>query len=101
MTRLIAILVIAYAWTLSGMSVEQGQVRSLTRCKKGELRRQWSLFKEGLQYFIEQPQMRLSQPILSQIDDYVENCPLLSPQGERGNCRQLSSSFSFPILCPT
>ena len=39
MTRLIAILVIAYAWTLSMGCRAVERVRSLTRCKKGELRR--------------------------------------------------------------
>ena len=71
MTRLIAILVIAYAWTLSMgcRAVEQGQVRSLTRCKKGELRRQWSLFKEGLQYFIEQLARKCVYPQLYFVAD--------------------------------
>lgn len=55
MTRLIAILVVAYAWTLSlgCHAVEKGLARSLTRNQKQKPRRQWSLFKEGLMYFVE------------------------------------------------
>ena len=69
---------IAYAALSMGCrAVEQGS--PLTRCKKGELRRQWSLFKEGLQYFIEQlANASIRNSILSQIDDYVENCALTS-----------------------
>ncbi len=55
MTRLIAILTVAYAWTLSMgcHAVEQGLARPLTRGAKSKPRRQWSLFKEGLMYFVE------------------------------------------------
>lgn len=53
MTRLIAILTVAYAWTISlgCHAVEKGLARPLIRGKTGKPRRQLSLFKEGLRYF--------------------------------------------------
>ena len=53
MTRLIAILTVAYAWMISlgCRAVEEGLARPPIRNKNDKLRRQWSLFKEGLQYF--------------------------------------------------
>lgn len=53
MTRLMALLVVAYGWILGigSYAVHWRRARSLIRHKTGELRRQWSLFKEGLQLF--------------------------------------------------
>ena len=55
MSRFLAIMVVAYAWMLSfgSQAVEQGRAQPLIRDKSGNWRRQWSLFKEGLRYFIE------------------------------------------------
>lgn len=53
MTRFLMILVVAYAWVLGvgSYAIHWGYARPLTRRSNGELRRQWSLFKEGLQLF--------------------------------------------------
>ena len=53
MSSFLAILALAYAWMLSfgSQAVEQGRARPLVKDKTGKWRRQWSLFKEGLQYF--------------------------------------------------
>lgn len=55
MSRLLAIMVVAYAWMLSfgSHAVEQGRAKRLIRDESGNWRRQWSLFKEGLRYFVE------------------------------------------------
>lgn len=55
MSRFLAILALAYTWMISfgSHAVEQGRVRRLVQDKTGKWRRQWSLFKEGLQYFAE------------------------------------------------
>ena len=71
MTGLIAILVVAYAWTLSMgcQAVKTGLARSLTKGKRPKPRRQWSLFKEGLMYFIERVTPRYFCPPLQFIPD--------------------------------
>ena len=53
MARLMLILVVAYGWILGlgSYAVHWHQARGLIRQADGQLRRQWSLFKEGLQFF--------------------------------------------------
>ena len=53
MSRFFMILVVAYGWVLGvgSYAIHWQQARSLTRRKLGGLRRQWSVFKEGLQLF--------------------------------------------------
>lgn len=53
MTRLLLVLVVAYAWVLGlgSYAIHWKRARSLTRRSTGQLRRQWSFFKEGLQLF--------------------------------------------------
>ncbi len=53
MQRLMILLVLAYAWTLAlgTYAVEYGFAQPLQKHKDGALRRHWSLFKEGLQFF--------------------------------------------------
>lgn len=53
MTRLLMLLVVAYAWVLGlgSYAIHWKRARALTRRSSGQLRRQWSLFKEGLQLF--------------------------------------------------
>ncbi len=55
MSRFLAILALAYTWMISfgSQAVEQGRARRLIQDKTGQWRRQWSLFKEGLQFFTE------------------------------------------------
>lgn len=55
MERLMVLLVIAYAWVvaLGSFAVCQGRARPLQRHPDNHTRRHWSLFKEGLQYFVE------------------------------------------------
>lgn len=55
MSRFLAILAVAYTWMINFgcYAVEQGRARGLIRDKAGKWRRQWSLFKEGLQFFTE------------------------------------------------
>lgn len=71
MTGLIAILAVAYAWTLSMgcRAVENGLARSLTKGKRLTPRRQWSLFKEGLMCFIEKITPKYLCPPLRFIPD--------------------------------
>lgn len=56
MARLILLLAIAYTWTIAmgGVAIKEGSAHPLTRTADGSLRRHWSLFKEGLQYFVEE-----------------------------------------------
>lgn len=53
MARFMMILVVAYGWVigLGSYAVHWQTARSLTRHANGQFRRQWSLFKEGLQLF--------------------------------------------------
>lgn len=53
MARFLLILVVAYGWVLGlgSYAVHWQQARHLIRRDDGTLRRQWSLFKEGLQLF--------------------------------------------------
>jgi hypothetical protein len=53
MARFLMILVVAYTWVLGvgSYAIHWGRARSLTRRPMGERRRQWSIFKEGLQLF--------------------------------------------------
>jgi len=53
MARFLLILVVAYAWVLGvgSYAIHWGRARSLTRRPTGGYRRQWSIFKEGLQFF--------------------------------------------------
>ena len=53
MSRLLLLLVVAYAWILGlgCYAVHWKRARALIRRPTGQRRRQWSLFKEGLQLF--------------------------------------------------
>ena len=53
MERLMLLLVVAYAWVLAlgTYAVEYGFDHPLQKHQDGSLRRHWSLFKEGLQFF--------------------------------------------------
>jgi hypothetical protein len=55
MDRLLLILVVAYAWILAlgGQAVQARRAHPLQRHRDGQVRRHWSLFKEGLQFFVE------------------------------------------------
>lgn len=55
MARLMLVLAIAYGWTLAlgSYAVHWGRARALHRRPDRSVRRQWSLFKEGLQLFTE------------------------------------------------
>lgn len=54
-TNLLIVLAIAYAWTvaLGSQAVERGYGKPLVHRPNGTLRRFWSLFREGLRYFIQ------------------------------------------------
>jgi hypothetical protein len=58
MLRLLILLVLAYAWmlVLGGHAVAQGLAQPLQRHHDGHIRRHWSLFKEGLTFFVEHVQ---------------------------------------------
>lgn len=53
--RLLVLLVLAYAWciALGSQAVKNGKGQPLQKHSDGQVRRYWSLFKEGLQYFFE------------------------------------------------
>ncbi len=53
--RLLVLLVFAYVWmvALGSQAVAEGRAQPLIRVPQGEPRRAWSLFREGLRYFIE------------------------------------------------
>lgn len=55
MDRLLVLLTVAYAWTIAlgsvAVSLDRGQ--PLQKHDDGSIRRHWSLFKEGLQFFFE------------------------------------------------
>lgn len=53
MTHLLLLLVLAYAWMLAlgSYAVAIDQAQPLQRHRDGTIRRHWSLFKEGLQFF--------------------------------------------------
>jgi hypothetical protein len=53
--RLLVVLVVAYVWivALGSQAVADGRAYPLTRCSDGTLRRAWSLFREGLRFFVE------------------------------------------------
>lgn len=53
MTRFLLVLVVAYAWVLGigSYAIHWQRARPLTQRPTGQRRRQWSLFKEGLQLF--------------------------------------------------
>ncbi|MEP0763948.1 MAG: transposase [Chloroflexota bacterium] len=53
--RLLVLLVLAYVWmvALGSQAVAEGRAQPLTREPEGKLRRAWSLFREGLTFFIE------------------------------------------------
>lgn len=53
MARFMVILVVAYAWVLGvgSYAVHAHKARALIHRASGHPRRQWSLFKEGLQFF--------------------------------------------------
>ncbi len=55
MQRLLVILVIAYAWTIAwgSQAVAARRAQPLQRRPDDTLRRSWSLFSEGLRYFVE------------------------------------------------
>jgi hypothetical protein len=53
--RLLVLLALAYGWlvALGSQAVAAGCSQSLLKRHDGSFRRQWSLFKEGLRYFVE------------------------------------------------
>ena len=53
--RLLVLLVLAYTWmvALGSQAVAEGCAQSLIRRPDGTLRRAWSMFREGLRFFIE------------------------------------------------
>lgn len=55
MANLLVLLAVAYAWSLAlgSVAVAAGRAQPLHRHDDGALRRHWSLFKEGLQFFFE------------------------------------------------
>lgn len=55
MARLMVLLVVAYAWVLAlgGLAVRRRAAHPLQRHAQGQLRRHWSLFKEGWQFFFD------------------------------------------------
>lgn len=55
MERLLVLLVVAYAWSLAlgSIAVSRGRAQPMQRHANGRIRRHWSLFKEGLQFFFE------------------------------------------------
>jgi hypothetical protein len=58
LARLLVLLVIAYAWAvaLGSQAVAQGRAQPLPKRAEGNRRRWWSLFKEGLRFFVEHVQ---------------------------------------------
>lgn len=58
MERLMVLLVVAYAWViaLGGYAIRLGFGHPLQRHPDGQVRRHWSMFKEGLQFFVEYAQ---------------------------------------------
>jgi hypothetical protein len=65
------LLVVAYAWTLAlgGLAVQRGAAHPLQRHAQGQLRRHWSLFKEGWQFFFDVIQRTGEYPGLQFIPD--------------------------------
>lgn len=55
MARLLVVLVVAYGWMLAlgSYATHWGRTQPLQRSPNGQLRRHWSLFKEGLCLFVE------------------------------------------------
>jgi hypothetical protein len=55
MERLLVLLVVAYAWTiaLGSAAITRGHAQPWQRHPGGLIRRHWSLFKEGIQFFCE------------------------------------------------
>jgi hypothetical protein len=55
MQRLLVLLVVAYAWViaLGSHAVRSLRAAPCQKTSQGDIRRHWSLFKEGLQYFVE------------------------------------------------
>jgi Transposase DDE domain len=55
LARLLVLWVIAYTWTvaLGSQAVAQGRAQPLPKRADGQPRRWWSLFKEGLRFFVE------------------------------------------------
>lgn len=55
MARLLLLLVVAYAWTLAlgSQTVAAGHAQPLVKRANGSLRRLWSLFREGLRFFVQ------------------------------------------------
>ncbi len=55
MARLLILLSVAYAWMIAvgSQAVALGKSQPLVREKTGKVRRHWSLFKEGVRFFIE------------------------------------------------
>ncbi len=53
--RLLVLLAVAYVWivSLGSQAVDQHSAQPLTRRADGTFRRQWSLFKEGLRFFVQ------------------------------------------------
>lgn len=58
LARLLLVLVVAYAWTLAlgSQTVAAGHAQPLLKRADGSLRRLWSLFREGLRFFVETAQ---------------------------------------------
>jgi hypothetical protein len=55
MARLLVLLVVAYAWmvALGSQAIAAGTAQPLVRRPDGSKRRLWSLFREGLRYFVQ------------------------------------------------
>lgn len=72
MQRLLVLLVIAYAWTMAwgSQAVAAQRAQPLLRRPDQSLRRLWSLFKEGLRYFVEVIQRCLACLRLDFIPDH-------------------------------
>jgi hypothetical protein len=69
--RLLVLLALAYTWTvaLGSQAVAAGRGRPLVRQANNTFRRLWSLFKEGLNYFVEFVQRHTVCPSLVFIPD--------------------------------
>lgn len=70
--RLLVLLALAYTWTvaLGSQAIAAGRAQPLIRQANGTYRRLWSLFKEGLNYFVEWVQRHTLCPSLVFIPDH-------------------------------
>lgn len=69
--RLLVLLVLAYVWivALGSLAVAEGRAQPPIRSAQGTPRRAWSLFREGLRYFVEVVQRHTVCPDLIFIPD--------------------------------